>query len=100
MQTGQHRAAQKQARKEAYLRLRKRRKTRRSTRTHEIAPALRTRKSPGKPGRMCEPVQIRALLYKSTEYPVGESNPCLRRERALSWATRRTGRSAASYAAN
>ena len=27
------------------------------------------------------------------KYPVGESNPCLRRERALSWATRRTGRS-------
>ncbi len=25
------------------------------------------------------------------QYPVGESNPCLRRERAVSWATRRTG---------
>lgn len=25
-------------------------------------------------------------------YPVGESNPCFRRERAASWTTRRTGR--------
>ena len=45
-----------------------------------------------KSGLKCNLVRRQAILYKRTEYPVGESNPCLRRERALSWATRRTGR--------
>ena len=49
----------------------------------------RHKKSPDEPGWRT-PTSGRAMTWR--EYPVGESNPCLRRERALSWATRRTGR--------
>lgn len=34
----------------------------------------------------------KTVASRKAKYPVGESNPCLRRERAVSWATRRTGR--------
>ncbi len=30
-------------------------------------------------------------ITENLQYPVGESNPCYRRERAASWASRRTG---------
>ena len=49
-------------------------------------------KKPGKTELKCDLMRLHAILYNRSEYPVGESNPCLRRERALSWATRRTGR--------
>jgi hypothetical protein len=80
------------AQKAAHSSAARRRKKRRSTRTRGVAGSRRKQKGPGKPGLKCSLVRLRATLYKLTEYPVGESNPCLRRERALSWATRRTGR--------
>jgi hypothetical protein len=55
----------------------------------------RHKKSPDEPGWRT-PSHARTMSRQAMnrqQYPVGESNPCLRRERALSWATRRTGRS-------
>ena len=63
---------------------------------HPVA-RKRTRRSKHKKARKTRAeVQTCAIACdyctRLTQYPVGESNPCLRRERALSWATRRTGR--------
>jgi len=40
----------------------------------------------------CVPVQQAASSCDKHEYPLGESNPCLRTENPMSWATRRRGR--------
>ncbi len=44
--------------------------------------------------RMMKRLEIVAFpgVSRVAKYPVGESNPCYRRERAASWASRRTGR--------
>ena len=40
----------------------------------------------------CAPPQVGAKTGEPTEHPLGESNPCLRTENPMSWATRRRGR--------
>ena len=67
-------------------------KMRRSIQSRRVAYERRLQKKPGKTGLKCDLMRLHAILHKRSKYPVGESNPCLRRERALSWATRRTGR--------
>ena len=72
-------------------------KMRRSIRSRRDAHERRTQKKPGKTGLKCDLMRPHAILHKRSEYPVGESNPCRRRERAVSWATRRTGRGDAAF---
>ena len=88
---GPTRRVSKATKKRRRIRRTKWRKMRRSTLPHHLAPSRKKQKKPGKTGQFCCLMRLRATRCQTAKYPLGESNPCLRTENPMSWATRRRG---------